>query len=250
MSIHKTQNPILVIATLGVYFGLILAGATPQVLANAAMTRQFDVKDEIEIKDDLDTKPDDERSPVTASVQIYFEDVEYFLASLGKLKNSNKFDLDRDSFSVAKNSLLPCVDTNRAGRYAPIRFESSNEASRYALDYFSRGMEYGYSLGDCIATNEFDVTAADSRFAFSLDKKLFAVNVTVKKDSPARALELVRQLETTLKLYSNQPTNSKLRQAVIRNTTFKAQNDQVFVVTRLPRAGLITLLSSVSVART
>ena len=54
----KNQNSILVLATLGVYLGLVLAGATPQVLAQAAMTRQFDVKDEVEFKDDLDNKPD------------------------------------------------------------------------------------------------------------------------------------------------------------------------------------------------
>ena len=101
MSNKKPQNSILVLATLGVYFGLVLAGATPQVLASAAMTRQFDVKDEIEFKDDLDTKPDDERSPVTASVQIYLEDVENFLASLGSLKNKGKFDPAVDTFSVA-----------------------------------------------------------------------------------------------------------------------------------------------------
>lgn len=58
MSERKNQNSILVIATLGVYLGLMLAGATPHVLAQAAMTRQFDVQDEIEVKDDLDNKPD------------------------------------------------------------------------------------------------------------------------------------------------------------------------------------------------
>ena len=40
------------------YLGLVLAGATPQILAQAAMTRQFDVKDEIEVTDNLDKKPD------------------------------------------------------------------------------------------------------------------------------------------------------------------------------------------------
>lgn len=55
---RRNQNSILVLATLGVYFGLVLAGATPLVLAQAAMSKQFDVRDEIEIKDDLDTKPD------------------------------------------------------------------------------------------------------------------------------------------------------------------------------------------------
>ncbi len=39
------------------YLGLVLVGATPQVLAQAAMTRQFDVKDEIEHSDGLDKKP-------------------------------------------------------------------------------------------------------------------------------------------------------------------------------------------------
>ena len=58
MTKPKTQNSILVLATLGVYLGLVLVGATPQVLAQAAMTRQFSVKDEVEVKDDLDKKPD------------------------------------------------------------------------------------------------------------------------------------------------------------------------------------------------
>jgi hypothetical protein len=58
LNTRKNQNSILVLATLGVYLGLVLVGATPQVLAQAAMTRQFNVKDEVEVKDDLDKKPD------------------------------------------------------------------------------------------------------------------------------------------------------------------------------------------------
>ena len=244
MTNRKPQNSILVLATLGVYLGLVLAGATPQVLANAAMTRQFNVKDEIEVKDDLDKKPDDERSPVTASVQVYLNDVEYFLASLGRLKDKGKFDPKRDTFSVAQTTLLPCVDSNLAGRYTPIRFDSTSEASRPTLEHFSRDMVYGYSLGDCITNNEFNgVTAADSRFTFTLDNKAFSVNITVKKQSSQRALDLLRELESTLRLYSTQE-NTKLRQSIIANTAFSADNDQIFVVTRLPRAGLDTLLAS------
>jgi len=59
LNIRKNQNSILVLATLGVYLGLALAGATPQVLAQAAMTRQFDVTDEIEVSDNVDKKPGD-----------------------------------------------------------------------------------------------------------------------------------------------------------------------------------------------
>jgi hypothetical protein len=59
LNTRKNQNSILVLATLGVYLGLVLVGATPQVVAQAAMTRQFNVKDEIEFAEDLDKKPPD-----------------------------------------------------------------------------------------------------------------------------------------------------------------------------------------------
>lgn len=229
------------IATLGVYFGLILSGAAPQALANAAMTRQFDVRDEIEIKDDLDTKPDDERSPVTTSVQIYVEDVELLLKNLAALARKGEFDPRIDTFSVAQNTLLPCVDSNLAGRYTLIRFETSRPSNRSTLEYFSRGMVYGYSLGDCVETPEFPVKAAESRYNFGLDGKTLSINVAVKKESSVRAIDLARQLESTLKLYST-PASGKLRQAVARHTTFRPAGDQVMVVTRLPRSGLVSLL--------
>jgi hypothetical protein len=242
MKISKSQNSILVLATLGVYFGLVLVGATPQVLASAAMTREFSVKDEIEVKEDLDNKPDDDRSPVTASVQVYLDDVEYFLASLGRLKRKGGFDPKKDHFDVSQVTLLPCVDSNLAGRYTPLRFETSSEPSRPALERFTQGMVYGYSLGDCVQNNEFPVAAADSRFTFGLDASAFTVKVGVRKQSLQRAVELAQQLQSTLRLYSN-PTNTALRQKVVENTTFRTDNDQVFVVTRLPRAGLDTLFA-------
>lgn len=245
MSKSKSQNSIIALATLGVYLGLLLSGATPGVLAQqAALTKEFNIKDEFERKDDLDKKPDDERSPVTTSVQIYLEDVEYFLASLSRLQSKGKFDLAKDEFSVAKSTALPCVAANRTGRYTPTRFTITNEALRPSLEYLSRGMEYGYSLGDCLANNEFSGTeAVDSRFSYTLDRKAFNVIVAVKKQSPQAALDLINELESTLRLYDT-PDCTKLRKAVIANTRFKSENDQVTVVTRLPRGSLRTLLAT------
>lgn len=216
-----------------------MAGATPCVVGQtpSATTRPFSVKDDLEHKENLDKKPDDERSPVTASVQVYLEDVEYFLASLGRLGRNGKFDGQKDTFSVAQNSLLPCVDTNIAGRYTP-RFDASSEASRSALDYFSRGMAYGYSLGDCVPNSGFAVEAADSKFNFALDKTSFTVNISVRKQSPQRALDMIRELESTILLYST-GQDVTVRDRIIKGTSFRADNDQVFVVTRLPRAGLL-----------
>ncbi|MEJ7847946.1 MAG: hypothetical protein WKF92_07670 [Pyrinomonadaceae bacterium] len=243
MGNRKNHNSVIFLATLGVYFGLVLVGgATPQVYAQAATTPRFELKDKFKAEDDLDKKPDDERSPVTASVQIYLEDVEYFLASLGRLKSLGKFNSNADTFNVIQNTMLPCRDSNQAGRYSPIRFESTNEFSLPALRFLMSGMTYGYSLGDCIKNTEFEVDAADSRFSFELDRNAFSVNVAVKKQSPQRAYALLREMESTLKLYAGLET-SKIRKSIVENTTFQAKKDQVFIVTRLPRAGLDSLLA-------
>src|SRR5215217_5817177 len=61
MSSRKSQNSILFLATLGVYLGLVLTGATP-VLGHAATSRQFDIRDEIEFADEFDNKPDEEKA--------------------------------------------------------------------------------------------------------------------------------------------------------------------------------------------
>ena len=56
MTNRKNYNSILFLT---VYLGLVLVGATPQVLAHAATNSFFDLRNEIEFKDDLDRKPDD-----------------------------------------------------------------------------------------------------------------------------------------------------------------------------------------------
>jgi hypothetical protein len=139
---RKNQNSILVLATLGVYLGLVLAGATPQVLANAAMTRQFDVKDEIEVKDDLDKKPnklgaDSEEAPesiatdtkISRSVQKFLAEFKtidpatsfYELPSLGLehkvllSKTRTSFDHDRFDIHIPLDQILALTNLPRAG---------------------------------------------------------------------------------------------------------------------------------------
>jgi hypothetical protein len=62
-----------------VYLGLVLVGATPQVLANAAMTRQFDVKDDLDKKPDNATA-DPTRAATTDSDRKITRSVERFLS--------------------------------------------------------------------------------------------------------------------------------------------------------------------------
>ena len=116
MSKPTNKNSILVLATLGVYFGLVLVGATPQVLAQAAMTREFSVKDEIEVKDDLDTKPDLQDETAAATSEDHDKNiarsVERFLSRFHpSTVNPTLFEAPASSFDFAAHRLSSAPQT-------------------------------------------------------------------------------------------------------------------------------------------
>lgn len=243
MEAKKPQNSILIVATLGVYLGLMLAGAAPQVLANAALTKQFNVRDEIELNDDLDNKPDDSRSPVDLSLNLYIEEVRSTILWLETLRAKGSFDFSKDTFDVEQSVVLPCLNANIAGRYTAIRFDSTSESAKRALKHLSSGMSYGYSLGDCVESEFFPAhKAVYNRFDFHYDGKAFWSNLRLKRGSGENASDLVKELNYWLKFFET--ANLALgRTEIVRNTTFTAANDQVTIVTRLPRGSLDTLLA-------
>lgn len=243
MTNRKNNNSILFLTTLGVYFGLVLVGAAPQVLAHAAMTRNFEIADEIEVKDDLDKQPDDERSSLSDSIQVYFQDVEYFLASLRTLNQSGKFDLKLDTFEVAQSTLLPCVAGNKVGSYTANRFVLANEWLRPSLESFSKRVTDGYSLADCLPNERFQgQEATDSRFNFKLNRSEFSVEVAVTKQSPQSASQFVDSIGQAYRVF-NSKQQETIRKAISENTSFKSRKSQIFVVTRLPRAALDSLIA-------
>jgi len=244
VSNRKSQNSILFLTTLGVYLGLVFIGATPQVLAQeAATTKNFALKDEVELKDDLDKKPDDETSTLSESLGVYLQDVEYFLATLRNLSVNGKFDVSRDTFEVAQSTLLPCVAANKIGSYTANTFRLTNEALRPSLERFSKLLTDGYSLADCRASQQFQgQEVTHSRFTFAFGDNDFSVQVSVKKLSAADAVRAAGALALARTMLAG-PANGIIRQLLLEHTSFKSENNQIFIITRLPRAGLDPLLS-------
>jgi len=237
----KNHNSVLFLTTLGVYLGLVLVGASP-VLGHAATTRNFEIQDEIEVKDDLDNKPDDEQSSVTDSIRVYLQDVEYFLEGLRKLSRNGRFDLQKDDFEVAQSTLLPCVANNRIGSYTASKFSLRNESLRPSLEYFSKRLTDGYSLADCLPSERFNgQEVTESRFNFKLDRSEFTVEIAVRKSSPQTASKILGAINETHRALNSKETEA-IRKAISDSTSFKAHKSQIFVVTRLPRAGLDSLL--------
>ena len=248
MASRRTQNSFLVLTTLGVYLGLLMVGgAAPQVLAHSATTRNFEITDEIEIKDDLDNKPDDERSDERSDVRLslitYFQDVEAFVKTLRRLGGTKYFDAASDSFEVNQTTQLPCVAANRTGSYTANKFITKNEQIRPWLESFSKLLTDGYSLGDCLPNSRFaPVETTDSKFNFRLDKDALAIDVAVRKSSPEAAKMLAGDIADTFAALKKSEADS-IRQKLYEATKFRSENDQIFVVTHMPRAALDPLLA-------
>jgi hypothetical protein len=241
---NRKNNSVLFLTTLGVYLGLMLVGgAAPQVFAHGALTRNFELQDEIEISDDLDNKPDVDPT-LAIPIKTYLEDVESFLNALHALERDGKFDPARDDFEVTQTTILPCVPANNVGSYTANAFKLDNESLRPSLERFSKSLTDGYSLADCIPNSNFNgKEATSSKFTFKLDSSALAVQVSIQKVSPDVAKQLSVDLGTVLTKFT--PTAGELaRRKIFENTSFKSTNDQVTVITRLARADLDPLLTS------
>lgn len=173
MNTRKNYNSIVFLT---VYLGLVLVGATPQVLAQAATPRLFDIKTEIEFKDNLDKNPDNEEKATSVNpADSFFEEAAFLSESINRHKFENNF------------STSPALIV----RYDELKLKLDVSAFNFSLpraDYFAENLN-----------------------------RLFDLNKT-DKEKP-------------------------LVKAIHKNTSFKSENNQVFIVTRLPRAAIDEFLA-------
>ncbi|MBP7377040.1 MAG: hypothetical protein KA956_11240 [Pyrinomonadaceae bacterium] len=242
MTTRKNQNSILVLATLGVYLGLVLVGATPQILAQAAMTKQFNVKDEIEVNDDLDKKPDDceklaaklrekqQRHPVSETTfYSYSSAFSELTSALSQLK-SPPFSLTGNAFGDVglPTSVAVYVDNARP-RLISGKAKHKLETSLLALSRL------------------FPAASADGRerfqFALSLDDKGLVSTVRILRQNDAEAHQAFIAYDSLADLWRCIPKSTS-DALVSKNTQISWENNQVIVITRLPRAGLDSLLAA------
>lgn len=215
----KKHNSIIFITTLSVYLGLVLVGATPQVLAQAALTRPFDIKTEIELEDDLDKNPDEKALEKYADA---FHAL-YLLAAEASNKNLGS--------SLAKDFALDCSFVLR-----------SNDASRATFagdgdDFIRRELTTPFREITKAFPHVFKDENAGAKFSLKLSETDFVFSSTLELDSNAKA-------EQTANFYENVLLRSRAERAgepqliIYDNTEISARNDQIFIVTRLPRAAL------------
>ena len=240
MNNRSKNNSIIFLTTLSVYLGLVLVGgAMPTVLAQAATTRNFNVQDEIEVKDDLDKKPkDEELKELSGAVENYFRDLGNFIEDLQKLHGIEKFNLDFDTFTFTEETFHPCI--SNGGFLSETSKKIDNRWLEAAIIDASYQTENWDFLSDCLPHSEYK-NVRNAGTNLSSDKADFKYEIFITKDSPQKAEQLAKNFAQAFKLY--EPDEEEITAGKLyEKTTFKSENNQVFIVTQLPRGSLDALL--------
>lgn len=253
----KTQNSIIFLTTLSVYLGLVLVGGSsaavaPQVLAQAALTRNFEIQTEIEVKDDLDNKPDadEEIKDFSNYLESYFRSVGNFVDDLQKLHSIGKFDLDLDydKFEVYELGFVPCNVDGDPVRRTETTKRNNNRWLEPALTDATYEFEDWDFLSDCLKDEKFKTGAStSSALKLSYDNSTLNVEVSAFKSSPQKAAELAEGFRQALKVFKVEKDELIIKE-VSKSTSFKSENNQVFIVTRLPRAAIDSLSTAKNTA--
>ncbi len=221
MSQRNKNNSIVFLTTLSVYLGLVMVGgAMSPVLAQAATARNFNVQDEIEVKDDLDKKPDNEESLLkyAEAVQELFSQTKNFSEEKSKWLPDGKYEFD-----------------------CSLEYVSDDSYNAECIGLFAA--RFGFPL-DKVAhafPHTFDKKKEQVTANLILDKENFFLKATFNQD----LTELAEQFQT---IYGSELSKIKIQRfsipenVVLQNTEISYKNNQVFIVTRLPRGSLDALI--------
>jgi hypothetical protein len=233
MSKTKSYNQIIFLTTLSVYLGLVLVGASPQVLAQAALTSKFEIKDQIEKKDDLDKKPNEN--------DLIADSIFGIVNDLNKFSKSKKFSWEEkttfltEDLGFCKSDDSPAYGGSHSNNTS---FKIGEFVDKYNVQIGRNlnKLRVDFGLGDFYSGYPEGIT-----FNLSTEKKSLAleIKVGIKND------EISQQFYNILNTYVSQKKSSakSSKQLVIyQNTTVTAENNQVFIVTRLPRAAIDSLI--------
>jgi hypothetical protein len=224
----------------------------PQVLAQPAATpKQFNIKDEVEAKDDLDKNPDGEK--IKSFLEHDYEvALAAFVEELRKLKEQGKYRATgKKSFNISAFREF-CADGNEV---ATSSFEptDASEANAWIEDAFlaihkefSEANTWTFANTPAFIKIPQGVAENERCKAFGLDTELhrsdFTIRVTFSSETAGSATVLAGALDKHFLRKASRPRNTLTKQ-IYWYTRASADNNQVTIVTRLPRGSINSLLA-------
>ena len=223
---NRKNNSILFLTTLGVYLGLMLVGGgAPQVFAHGALTRNFDLQDEIEISDDLDNKPDGE-----TALETYASAIESIFVTATELADTIPFLVEQ-------------------GRYDFDTYYGVDPSGRFhSISYLGRGVTSGkYNSPIRSLCDKFPhLSEPDStpvRLVFAVEPQNFEFKTSFAQSSAQDAARLAETYSALLPALKERQA-SAARRLIYESTQITSKDNQLYIVTRLARADLDPLLTS------
>ena len=227
MNTRKNQNSILILTTLGVYFGLVLVCATPQIKAQTVKTfANSSAKPINSAKRDTNVEFTD--APLERFLFHIKDEIAAQRLDLAKpvhLKVSGAFDKG----AVLSGNLNIQTDTENSAVFLDLIKDFLVAVDQSNLFYTIVDTKNGQSVNGA----SIEVLHNDAETAF---------NIRLKTDSPATAERAVNGFNA---LFSIAKSVRKGTPEVkfYENATISFDNDQVSIVTHMPRAALEEFLT-------
>lgn len=229
MSNKNKYNSVVFLTTL--CLGLVLVNVTPQVLTYAALTRNFDVQTEIEVKDDLDNKPDSEK------IESFSNDD--FPALFAQFLNEI-----REEVESGKISLPLQTNFNVNGQFTKSRSGGSSLGSNVSNQDLSIFIQN--AVNQKSRPKAFDLADYDSQKTKNVKIRIEAngsdlsLKISFSKSNAEQFTEFLnREFFSSAVLVEN-----ALTKQIYENTLVTSENNQVFIITRLPRGSLDALFTN------
>lgn len=244
---NRKNNSILFLTTLGVYLGLMLVGGgAPQVFAHGALTRHFDLQDEIEISDDLDNKPDLTEKELKDAISEYSRHLEDFVENLRKLRSIDEFDGDWITFDSQQTTYTPCPETGT--QHSEIAEGNIDRWLAPAITEAQFIVENFSWLADCLpySGRQDRSLAKNVGIKLKYDKTGLTHELSIKFASEKKAHSLHEGLSSAFAKFEidDEDDDFALKKVLLKHTSLTTSADQIFITTRLPRSDLDPLLTS------
>ena len=229
MNNRNKNNRIIFLTTLSVYLGLVLVGgAMPNVLAQAATTRNFNVQDEIEVKDDLDNKPDGENSSRSDFPFLLIQ----LLNEIKREALSGKITLPLPNDFVVEGHFESFSGLGGGGAVGgALSDKRLEEILRNAISQsFQRK---AFELADFGEDNTKSV-----RITLAADQTDLMLKVSFSKNKADKFADFLNQKFSSVKISAKNKLAKQVYDNTSAETSGTAENNQVYIVTRLPRGSL------------
>lgn len=245
---RKIHNKTLFVAALSVYLGLLIVGAPPQVLAQQVQKaiKVTQIEDgEVyqstskEIADELDKS----RYPTI---------IRDFLSDLKGLARMGRYDADESEFNFEFVFAITEDGIQQVTYFDPKnrKYNSSGKWIFLACEESANGLEsfemyHNFDRFFYRYDTEFNRNARHGSALFESNKDGLTIKTTLEKQSPKKSRDLATLYNSTFSFgaieYKEDLPNTSL---IYQNTKALSENNNLIIVTRLPRAGLDSLLKA------